>query len=275
MVVALAVAVACTAGLLGVVVWLAIESMWGWAFFAVGFLVIGLDATRRHRRPAEDAQPDRERVERHLARLCLDAGWQMPAVAIEAGDAPQTWTTATSRRRARVHVTVGFARTASDAELQAALAHELTHVAQGDAVVMTLVGGPPTWILAGIRHGMKTMGWRERLGLLIIGPPYVLASIPGLLAATMLSRQRELAADQGAAILTGSPAQVAATLVRFSDELARVRDRDLRAIGGNNLFYLLPAGRERRGIARLWASHPPLAVRLERLDAMERRLQGG
>jgi hypothetical protein len=85
-------------------------------------------------------------------------------------------------------------------------------------------------------------------------------AVPFALLARVLSRLRERAADAGAARLTGSPAAVAAALVALSEHLAQRRPVDLRAAAPAvlNILPLRPA----HGIARLWATHPPLAARL-------------
>jgi heat shock protein HtpX len=87
----------------------------------------------------------------------------------------------------------------------------------------------------------------------------------------VLSRVRERAADEGAARLTGSPAAVSAALVALSERLAKRRRTDLRAAvpAELNIVPLRPA----HGIARLWATHPPLDARLAALERMEARLQ--
>jgi heat shock protein HtpX len=102
----------------------------------------------------------------------------------------------------------------------------------------------------------------------------VLLAIPGLpfaLIARVLSRLREHAADAGAARMTGSPAAVAAALVALAEDLAGGRRVDLRAAAPSvlNILPLRPA----HGIARLWATHPPLERRLAALERMEARLQ--
>ena len=70
----------------------------------------------------------------------------------EANDAPLSWTTAVPWRPATIHVTSGLVSGCPSGELESVLAHELAHVANRDAWVMTMVG-PPSWILAGIRDG--------------------------------------------------------------------------------------------------------------------------
>ena len=86
MVLALAISIVWTTGLVVALVWLTIEGGWEFAFFAVCFLLAGLEATRRVRRPAENPGVEHDRVRQHLERLCLEAGWARPRVVIEAGD---------------------------------------------------------------------------------------------------------------------------------------------------------------------------------------------
>ena len=92
----------------------------------------------------------------------------------------------------------------------------------------------------------------------------------------VVSRHRELAADRGAALLTGSPARVAALLARLAGDIHATPTRDLRVAGTADTFHLLPARKnEWRGPARLWASHPRLTTRLRQLEWLESELQQG
>ena len=85
-----------------------------------------------------------------------------------------------------------------------------------------------------------------------------------------VSRHRELGADRGAALITGSPAAMAAALARLSDGLHAIPGRDLRV--AEDVLHVVPA-EPASGIARLWATHPPLEDRLWRLERLEARLQ--
>jgi heat shock protein HtpX len=90
----------------------------------------------------------------------------------------------------------------------------------------------------------------------------------------VVSRHRELAADRGAAVLTGSPARLAAVLTRLAGDIGGLPTRDLRLAAGADAFHLLPARkREARGVARVWATHPQLRTRLAQLERMEHELQ--
>jgi heat shock protein HtpX len=89
-----------------------------------------------------------------------------------------------------------------------------------------------------------------------------------------LSRHRELAADACSAALTGKPAALASALRRISGELRLVPDEDLRAAACRDVFHLLPvAGRGEGEERSVTATHPPLAMRIERLERLERRMQ--
>jgi heat shock protein HtpX len=140
---------------------------------------------------------------------------------------------------------------------------------------MTALAGPSTWLLRGIRTfwGDRKDDWRNGPAAIAFG--VFIVPVAGLLAFTgrIVSRHRELAADRAAAVLTGSPAGVAAALMQVADGLSAIPVADLRAVAPRDPFHVLPV-REQRGVARLWATHPRLDARLRRLEHMEARLQG-
>jgi heat shock protein HtpX len=84
-----------------------------------------------------------------------------------------------------------------------------------------------------------------------------------------LSRYREFAADRGAAIITGAPAQLAAALATISGTMQRVPTRDLRAAEGMNAFFIVPAVARGFSLSSLVSTHPPVEKRIERLMAMQ------
>jgi heat shock protein HtpX len=269
MAVAMTAAVLTTALLVGVVALGAVFLVWWFPAFILLYAVPGLMAASRAREQAKDARtaplsPGVERrVRELLGRLAALCDVRAPRLAFDADDTPLSWTTALPWRPPTIHVTTGLVCECTAAELEAVLAHELAHIANHDAMVMTLVA-PPSWILAGIREA-----WRERtgnikpaLGMLWLSWLIALA-LPGALAARLLSRHRELAADRGAALLTGSPAGVAAALRRLSGRRAAP---DLR-IAPLCFVPLGPSG------PRIWATHPTLERRLAALDRLERSLQ--
>jgi heat shock protein HtpX len=140
--------------------------------------------------------------------------------------------------------------------------------------MMTVAAAPGVWVLQGLRYAFREERRSEPFRAYASIPFAALFAVPALplaLLARVLSRFREHAADAGAARLTGSPAAVSAALVALSDDLAGRRFTDLRAAAPAvlNILPLRPA----HGIARLWATHPPLDARLAALDRMEAWLQ--
>ncbi|MDQ3936289.1 MAG: M48 family metalloprotease [Actinomycetota bacterium] len=216
----------------------------------------------------EDAVP---LVEGHLARLAALADLPAPRADVFWADAPLCWTTVGLTGRPRVHVATGLVNRLSDDQLGAVLAHELTHVVNGDARIMTFVAGPATWILASLRD-MWRQGGRVALAAVVVGLFMAPLVLPAALTGRVVSRHRELTADRGAALLTGSPVAIASALLALSGRLDQIPKRDLRAAGAGDLFYILPT-REAYGIGRLWATHPPLGRRVAQLERMEQTLQ--
>jgi heat shock protein HtpX len=135
---------------------------------------------------------------------------------------------------------------------------------------MTVIAGPASWLVAGLRDMYEDGGraMYAAVGLALLLLPVLL---PAALTARIASRHRELTADRGGALLTGSPSALATALLELSGRLDRIPTRDLRVAGAGDLFYVLPT-REAHGIQRLWATHPPLGRRVAQLERMEQTL---
>jgi heat shock protein HtpX len=88
-----------------------------------------------------------------------------------------------------------------------------------------------------------------------------------------LSRYREFAADRGAALITGRPSALAAALQKISGAMQRVPTRDLREAENMNAFFIVPAS-VKGALQTLFATHPPMEKRIERLQQLESQLQG-
>jgi heat shock protein HtpX len=88
-----------------------------------------------------------------------------------------------------------------------------------------------------------------------------------------LSRYREFAADRGSALITGRPSALAAALQKISGAMAAVPTRDLREAERMNAFFIVPTS-VKGAVQTLFATHPPMEKRLERLQRLEAQLQG-
>ena len=223
--------------------------------------VIGIGGTLRERRDRPQAQPvaPHEEPELHaiVDRLCVVADLPKPEIVVEPEAQPNSWLVGLSRGRARLHVTRGLLQLLTPSELEAVIGHELAHLVNRDALVMTAVGGPGAVLLRGGRRMMG--GWVIIGGLVATAIGWVSS-----LGTQVLSRHRELAADAGSAALTGRPAALASALRRISGQLRLVPDEDLRVAAYRDVFHLLPVGDR--------STHPPLATRIERLERMEQRM---
>jgi heat shock protein HtpX len=175
------------------------------------------------------------------------------------------------RSHAQLHLTQGLLDCLEPAELEAVIAHELAHVAQRDAAVMTVVGGPGAVLLAGGMKLARVGGfWALQLGGLVA----IAIGWLGSLGTRILSRHREFAADAGAAALTGNPAALASALTKVSQGLVGIPQRDLRIAAARDAFHLLPVGGKAEHSLPLPGTHPALRARIARLERLEARLQG-
>ena len=236
---------------------------------------LGIAATVRERRrvavtrvlgPGEEPE-----LQAAVQRLCLMADLPRPDLAVDDESQPNSWVVDAPGRKPRLHVTRGLVELLDPSELEAVVAHELSHVAHRDATVMTVVGLPGAVLAEGARGRGWAGWWPLQLGVVVAS----LIGRAGNVGTSLLSRHRELVADAGAATLTGHPSALASALLKVSGEQRRIPDEDLRGVAGRDAFHLLPTGTaERRGrFGGLTATHPTLDQRLAALEQLEARLQ--
>ncbi|GAA3081543.1 M48 family metalloprotease [Streptosporangium carneum] len=210
-----------------------------------------------------------------LDRLCALNDLPKPRVAVSLDSAPNAFTVGRSRRHTTVVVTSGLLRTLEPDELTAVLAHEIAHIRHRDVAVMTLASSfaiALAWIGRNTgRTFLYAPGELLEAGLIgvavvVVGAFAALLGALAQLPLRALSRYRELAADHGAAVQLGQPALLASALLKVHNPDVIPRT-DLRV-------SRIPAlGLVARRPARLsWLStHPPLAKRVNRLEALLRR----
>ncbi|HLI74520.1 MAG TPA: zinc metalloprotease HtpX [Acidimicrobiales bacterium] len=216
-------------------------------------------------------------------RLCALADMKKPRVAVAEVDMPNAFATGRNPSHAVVCATRGILRRLDEPELEAVLAHELSHVAHRDVAVMTIasflgmVAGLITrfTLYAGLFGGF---GGDDRSGenaafveLAVIILSAIIYAISFLLTMA-LSRYRELAADRSGAILIGRPSLLASALVKVTGEISRIPTRDLRSAEHFNAFFFTPAIAKGTSLSTLFSTHPPLEKRLEQLAKLEAEL---
>ena len=204
-------------------------------------------------------------VERHARAV----GVGMPEVGIFESPAPNAFATGASRNSALVAVSTGLLQGMNRQEIEAVLGHEMTHVANGDMVTLTLVQGVVNTFVLFLarvvgniidRAVFRSEGGRGFASVLTF---YVLQIAFGLLATPIVmwfSRQREFRADRGGAQLAGTGNMIAALedLKRGHEPLPA---QQFQAFG-------IADGGVRSGLARLFMSHPPLDERIAALRAL-------
>ncbi len=209
-----------------------------------------------------------------IDRLCAMADMPKPRVAISYTDMPNAFATGRSPKHSVVCVTTGIIDRLTAEELEGVLAHELSHVAHRDVLVMTLASS------AGIIAGMSTRGaqfgvmfggGRNRnnnqggaVGFLLVLAISIAVYAVSFVLIRMLSRYRELCADRSGAILTQKPSALASALTKITGEIAAIPNRDLRATQSMNAFFIAPAV-SGATLRTLTSTHPSLEQRLEQL----------
>jgi heat shock protein HtpX len=202
-----------------------------------------------------------------VQRQARAAGIGMPEVAIYDAPDVNAFATGMNRNNALVAVSTGLLRSMNRDEAEAVLAHEVSHVANGDMVTLALIQGVVNtfviFLSRIIGHLVDRVVFRNERGH---GPAFFVASLVaqlvlGVLASMIVmwfSRQREFRADIGGARLAGRDRMIAAL-----ERLRRGRDAEplpdqLAAMG-------ISGGRGIGGIRRLFMTHPPLEERIEAL----------
>jgi heat shock protein HtpX len=212
-----------------------------------------------------------------IDRLCVQADLPKPRVALVNTRMPNAFALGRSPKNATVAATTGLIDLLSPAELEGVLAHELTHVANRDVLVMTLASFFATIAAYIVQFGFFFGGTSsdddDNPSMLVLFVVSIVVYIVSFFLMQALSRYREFAADRGAAILTGRPSALASALVHISGGMARIPQQDLRAQSELSAFYFFPPG-AKSSLAGLFSTHPPMEKRIAALQRLEAQLQG-
>jgi heat shock protein HtpX len=214
-----------------------------------------------------------------VERLCALSDLPKPKVAVIPTEVPNAFATGRSPKHAAVAVTEGLWRRLEPREIEGVLAHELAHIANRDVLVMTLASffAMLAGLLArfGLYGGMFGGGDRNREGgapvWLIVFAVSVITYILSFILIRTISRYREYSADRGAALVTGAPEYLMSALQKIASQMTRIPQRDLREVEAMNAFFIIPTG-VKSTVGELFATHPPLEKRLDRLAAIAREM---
>jgi heat shock protein HtpX len=242
-----------------------------WALI-VALLVVGLGAQYGAGQgallKAADASLVRPMDESHLMpvieRVAAVADLPPPQLAMSSWAIPNAFAFGWASHRSVVVLSRGLCDALTPAELEAVVAHEISHIANRDTLVMTTATMPR----ALGAELFNTEGWGIYFWFFLWPLGFVLWAWSTVLTLA-LSRYRELAADRGSALLTGAPEQLMSALQKLSDEISRIPQGDLRVVPGLEALFIVPTRSPRFAFL---ADHPPLEKRVSALAQLAREM---
>jgi len=220
-----------------------------------------------------------EYPELHLMveKLCKEAGLPLPKIAIMQSPVPNAFATGRSPKHAVVACTDSIMRLLTRDELEAVLAHELSHVKNRDILTMTMasfIAMIASMIMQSFFFS-ALFGGRNREGgsWIIIWVVSIIVYAISTLLILALSRYREFAADRGSALITRNPRALISALNKISGRMEAVPVEAKAKVEGANAFFIIPA-LSGNAIMELFSTHPPLEKRIANLEKVEAELRG-
>jgi heat shock protein HtpX len=216
-----------------------------------------------------------------IERLCVQADLPKPRLYVMNTPMPNAFAMGRSQKNAAVCATTGILELLSPTELEGVMAHELTHIANRDVMVMTLAGFFASLSSMIVQFGFFFGGGfgggdgddDDGPGIMAIILVSLVVYVISFFLMQALSRYREFAADRGAAVITGRPSALSSALLKISGTMQQIPQTDLRAHAEMNAFYIFPAS-TKQSIFNLFATHPPIEKRIAALSRLEAQLQG-
>lgn len=223
----------------------------------------------------EDEYPD---LHRSVEKLCQEAGLPKPRIAIMQSPVPNAFATGRSPKHAVVACTDSIMRLLNKDELEAVLAHELSHVKNRDILTMTLasfIAMIASMIMQSFFFSALFGGnSRENGGAgIVIWIVSIIVYAISTLLILALSRYREFAADRGSALITRNPRALISALNKISGRIEVVPPEAKAKIEGANAFFIIPA-LSGNAFMELLSTHPPLEKRIANLEKVESELRG-
>ena len=219
-----------------------------------------------------------------VERLCAMADLPKPKVALMQTPVPNAFATGRSPKHAAVCVTTGLLDRLEPKEVEGVLAHELSHIANRDVLIMTLASFFAMLAALLTRFGLyfgmfggggggggnRNNNNGPPVWLIVFVVSIVVYAISFILIRT-ISRYREYAADRGSALITGSPEYLMSALQKISSQMTLIPNRDLRQVEGMSAFFIMPA-KVKSAASELFMDHPPLEKRLAALAEIAREM---
>jgi len=220
-----------------------------------------------------------EYPELHLMveKLCKEADLPLPKIAIMQSPVPNAFATGRNPTHAVVACTDSIIRLLTPGELEAVLAHELSHVKNRDILTMTMasfIAMIASMIMQSFFFS-ALFGGRDREGgsWIVVWIVSIIVYAISTLLILALSRYREFAADRGSALITRNPRALISALNKISGRMEAVPVEAKAKVEGANAFFIIPA-LSGNTIMELFSTHPPLEKRIANLEKVESELRG-
>ncbi len=243
------------------------------------FQLFTSDKLALHAMGAREVSPQ-EAPELHamIERLCIQADLPKPKVAVAQTPMPNAFALGRSQKSATVCATTGIMDLLSPAELEGVMAHELAHVKNRDVMIMTIASFFASIAAMILQFGFLFGGGGhsdddDSPGIFAVIIISLIVYVVSFFLMMALSRYREFVADRGAALVTGRPSALASALRKISSGMDRLPQQDLRVANELSAFFI--AAPSKKAIMGLFATHPPMEQRIEKLMQYERQLQTG
>jgi len=217
-----------------------------------------------------------------VERLCAMADLPKPRIAVVPSDVPNAFATGRNPKHAAVAVTQGLWQRLEPQEVEAVLAHELSHVANRDVLVMTVASffamlaalltrfGLYAGMFGGFGGGNRNSNGNNQVPVwLIVTAVAIITYAISFILIRTISRYREYAADRGSAIITGAPENLMSALQKISSGITQIPQQDLREVQGMNAFFIIPTN-WKTNMSEWMMDHPPLEKRLAALSEIAR-----
>jgi len=273
--------------LMSVLLVVVVQALGGSAVVALGFAAVfnigayffsdKLAIAASHAKPVEEHQLPQ--VYAIVRRLGMQAEMPMPRIYLIDSPQPNAFATGRNPKHAAVAVTSGILQIMSNEELEAVLAHEISHVRNRDilissiaammAAALSMIARFAFFFGGGGRDRNNPMGAVGALAALIVGP------IAAMFIRFAISRAREYQADASGAAITGQPLHLASALRKIGQATERIPMQVNPAVSQLYIADPLKAFGNRRGgagqLSRLFSTHPPIEDRIRRLEEMAGR----
>jgi heat shock protein HtpX len=205
-----------------------------------------------------------------VENLSITAGLPMPKIYIIEDLAPNAFATGRDKNHSAIAVTTGLRKMLDKNELEGVIAHELAHIGNRDTLLQTIVVvlvGLVT-IVSDIFLRSQILGGRDRDSraggiIMIVGIVFmILSPIIATIIQLAISRKREFLADASAGLMTRYPEGLASALRKISSYGNPMKKAHVATA---HLFISNPFGNSKKGISRLFMTHPPVEERIEAL----------